>query len=198
MEVKMKHLLLVILFAVSSLSLANEFNNITEDNVAIKNTVNPPASESKWYYGGNIGFSFWSDYTYLGIYPLVGYKIKPQFSVGGKIGYSYINYKDANPSYDTHNYGGSIFTRYRIIPQIYLHGEFVYFSFEHQTYDLVNREFGTERIWVPFLLLGGGFSQNISPNVWAFAEVLFDVINNSNSPYKSGEPLVSFGVGVGF
>ena len=117
---------------------------------------------------------------------MVGYKITPQFSVGAKVGYSYINYKDID--FDTHNYGGSVFTRYRIIPQIYLHGEFVYFSYDR----ILGRE------WVPFLLLGGGFSQQISPNVWAYAEILFDVINDDNSPYKSGEPFVSVGVGVGF
>ena len=194
----MKHLLMVIIFAVSTLSLANGINSVTEENATTENPASPPAAESRWYYGGNVGFSFWSDYTYLGIYPLAGYKITPQFSVGGKIGYSYINYKDANPSYDTHNYGGSIFTRYRIIPQIYLHGEFVYFSFERRTIDIVNQQFGTERVWVPFLLLGGGFSQNVGPNVWVFAEVLFDVINDENSPYKSGEPFISVGAGVGF
>ena len=194
----MKSLLLVILFSISSLSLANGINSTTEENVTTENTINPPAADSRWYYGGNVGFSFWNNYTYLGIYPLVGYKITPQFSVGGKIGYSYINYKDANPSYDTHNYGGSIFTRYRIIPQIYLHGEFVYFSYERQTFNLANQQFGSERTWVPFLLLGGGLSQNVGPNVWVFAEVLFDVINDDNSPYKSGEPFVSFGAGVGF
>jgi hypothetical protein len=38
----------------------------------------------------------------------------------------------------------------------------------------------------------------VSPGVWVFAEVLFDVINDPNSPYKSGDPFVSFGAGVGF
>jgi len=194
----MKNLLLVIIIGVSSLSLANGINTSSEENNSAGNTVSPPVADSRWYYGGNVGFSFWNNYTYLGIYPLVGYKITPQFSVGGKIGYSYINYKDANPSYDTHNYGGSIFTRYRIIPQIYLHGEFVYFSYERQTFNLANQQFGSERVWVPFLLLGGGLSQNVGPNVWVFAEVLFDVINDENSPYKSGEPFLSFGAGVGF
>ena len=48
------------------------------------------------------------------------------------------------------------------------------------------------------MLLGGGFSQNIGPNTWAFVEVLFDVINDDNSPYESGDPFISFGIGVGF
>ena len=183
----MKHILLAIFFTFSSFSIAQATDSVkAEEEMKTEVPQNTPAGPSKWYYGGNIGFSFWNNYTYLGIYPLVGYKITPQFSVGAKIGYSYINYKDTD--FDSHNYGGSIFTRYRIIPQIYLHGEFVYFS-----YDRI-----TGRDWVPFLLLGGGVSQNVGPNVWVFAEVLFDVINDENSPYKSGEPFVSFGAGVGF
>ena len=182
---------------ISFISFANTGKEKLENEASSTiNPVQPASKQSKVYYGGNVGFSFWRDYTYIGIYPLVGYKITPKFSVGAKIGYSYINYNDTD--FDTHNYGGSLFTRYRIIPQIYLHGEFVYFSFERRTYNLVNQQFGSERVWVPYFLLGGGFSQQISPNVWAYAEVLFDVINDENSPYKSGEPFVSVGVGVGF
>ena len=192
----MRYVAIFILLSTSFFTLANDTNSLTKEESTTPNTNNSPAAESKWYYGGNVGFSFWNDYTYLGIYPLVGYKVTPKFSVGAKVGYSYINYKDID--FSTNNYGGSIFTRYRIIPQIYLHGEFVYFSFENRTYSIINQQYGSERVWVPFLLLGGGFSQQVSPNVWAFAEVLFDVINDDTSPYKSGQPFVSVGVGVGF
>jgi hypothetical protein len=192
----MKSLLIPMILIASSLSFAENIEKAESEDENTIITTNPPAAENRWYYGGNIGFSFWSDYTYLGIYPLAGYKITPKFSVGAKVGYSYINYKDID--FSTNNYGGSVFTRYRIIPQIFMHAEFVYFSFEHRTFSIINRQYGSERVWVPFLLLGGGFSQQISPNVWAFAEVLFDVINDDNSPYESGQPFVSVGVGVGF
>ena len=193
----MKHSLLALIFTFSSFSMTQAIDSVKAEQ-EIKNEIpqNTPAGKSRWYYGGNIGFSFWNDYTYIGIYPLIGYKISPKFSIGGKIGYSYINYTDID--FSTHNYGGSIFTRYRLIPQIYLHGEFVYFSYEQQTFDIAARQTGTERVWVPYLLLGGGFSQNLGPNTWAFVEVLFDVIQDDNSPYDEWEPFVSFGVGVGF
>jgi hypothetical protein len=41
-------------------------------------------------------------------------------------------------------------------------------------------------------------SQPISGNTWFTAEVLFDVIQNENSPYKNWEPFFSVGFGVGF
>ena len=159
----------------------------------------PPAAENKWYYGGNIGFSFWNDYFYLGVYPLVGYKVTPKLSLGAKVGYAYISDDryDPAPALNTSNYGGSLFSRYRIIPQLYAHAEFAYWSYENAI-NITSQGYDTERVWVPYLLLGGGFSQNVGPNVWLFAEVLFDVINDENSPYESGQPFISFGAGVGF
>ncbi len=56
----------------------------------------------------------------------------------------------------------------------------------------------SERDWVPFLLLGGGYSQQISRNTWAYVQILFDVIQDDSSPYDGSDPFVSFGVSVGF
>jgi len=197
--IKMKRLLLVLIFSLGFLSIAQEMDavNVEKDSMIVEEettpeTTNPTSSESNWYYGGTVGFNFWSDYFYLIIEPMVGYKISPKFSVGGKIGYSYINYSDVD--LDTHNYGASIFSRYRLIPQIYLHGEFVYWSYE----TISGLNFETERSWVPFLLLGGGYVQNIGPNTSLYVEVLVDVLQDENSPYEDWDPFVSFGVGVGF
>ena len=193
----MKHLLLVLVISVASLLVAQqEDSTITQEKNKTEMTKSNH-SESKWYYGGNIGFSFWNNYFYLSISPLVGYKVTPQFSVGGKIGYAYTSDSSIDPTLNTSSYGGSIFTRYRIIPQIYVHGEFAYVSYENVYLKPISG-YTTERNWVPFLLLGGGFSQLISPNVWAYAEILFDVINDKNSPYEVGDPFISLGVGVGF
>jgi len=182
-------------------SVYAEENTITKSTTSSTQTTQPPSAESKWYYGGNIGFSFWNDYFYLGVYPLVGYKVTPKLSLGAKIGYAYISDDryEPFPALNTSNYGASIFSRYRIIPQLYAHAEFAYWSYENiSSFNTVNNTYNTERYWVPYLLLGGGYSQNIGPNVWLFAEVLFDVINDENSPYESGEPFISFGAGVGF
>ena len=51
---------------------------------------------------------------------------------------------------------------------------------------------------VPFLYLGGGVMKPLNPRTAAFVEVLFDVLQDSNSPYTAGQPFVSFGVTSGF
>ncbi len=190
----------VLLIVLISVTTVYSFTEETEkNNTLIYNPFKPDPQQNRWYYGGNVGLSFWNNYFYLSVQPLVGYKVTPKFSVGGKLGYSYINYSNIDPSFSSHNFGGSVFTRYRVTPQIYLHSEIVYASFDRRTTLIpINNEWPSERVWVPFLLLGGGFSQMVSPNVWVFVEVLFDVLNDNNSPYEEWDPFVSFGAGVGF
>ncbi len=193
----MKHFLLILLLIISSLSFAQEKDSVAAKEENNPETTRPQSSESKWYYGGSLGFGFSSNYFSISIQPIVAYKITPKLSLGGKIDYTYWSNSSVDPTFNSSNYGGSIFTRYRIIPQFYLHGEFAYMSYEN-IYSTTFGNYTTERYWVPFLLLGGGFSQMVSPNVWAYAEILFDVLNDPNSPYDEWDPFISIGVGVGF
>jgi len=193
----MKKIILLSLIAISTI-LPDSLDTKTDSIQTIPQTqvTQPQQTASKWYYGGTLGFSFWNDYFYLTIQPMVGYKVTPKLSIGGKIGYSYINYSDVD--IDTHNYGASLFSRFRVIPQLYLHGEFVYWSYETLVFNQSTLSYESGRNWVPFILLGGGFVQQLGPNTSMFIEVLVDVLNDDNSPYEEWDPFVSFGVGVGF
>ena len=148
--------------------------------------------KDKIYFGGNIGLSFGS-YTMIGVYPLIGYKFTPKLSAGIKLAYEYITDKRYSTNYTTSNYGGSIFTRYRLIPAVYLHAEYATLN-----YELYNAIGESNREWVPFLLVGVGYSQSVGGNVWVNAQVLFDVLQSSKSPYNDWEPFISVGEGVGF
>ena len=82
---------------------------------------------------------------------------------------------------------------YRLHPRAYAHGEFAYMSYKYKSSDIE-----TNREWVPFLLLGGGLIQPVSPRASLFGEVLFDVLRDSNSPYEEWNPFISIGVAAGF
>ena len=162
----------------------------------------PPAQEQpgkkasqkkkRFYFGGDVSFNFGS-YTRIGIYPMVGFKILPKLSVGVKIGYEYIKDKRYAEDYETSNYGWSVFSRLRILRNLYAHAEY-----QSVNYDLYNSSGDSNREWVNFLLLGGGYSQPLGGNVRLNAQVLFDVLQAENSPYKAWEPVVSVGISVGF
>jgi hypothetical protein len=152
----------------------------------------PMLNPNKMYFGGYVNASF-GRYTAIGVEPLVGYKLTPKFSVGGKLSYEYISDKRYDEDYSASNYGFSVFSRLRVTQRLYAHTE--YSAMNYKLYDSLGE---SDRKWVPFLFLGGGLSQPISKNTWFTAEVLFDVLQNENSPYKSWEPFLSVGFGVGF
>ena len=149
----------------------------------------PPLSE-RLYYGGSATFSV-GPTTRIGIYPNVGYKITPKTSGGIGLGYEYVNYEGAGRS--GHNYGVSTFARYRLLPRIYGHAEY-----RISSYELFTTADASHRATVPFLLLGGGYVSQVSPRTWAYVEMLFDVLNDPNSPYPEGEPVINIGASVGF
>ena len=178
-----KHILVMLIFLLVSALTAQE--SATALKPLEKN------EPSKVYWGGELGLSFGS-YFRISVVPLVGYKVTPQFHVGGKIGLSYIEDKRYQTKITSFNYGGSIFARYLLIKGLYAHAEYVYWSYKYQTENLEG-----QRTWVPFFLVGGGYIQPISPTASLFVEILWDVLGDDNSPYNSSEPWVKVGVGVG-
>ena len=153
-----------------------------------------PQEEQKpnpWYFGGSLGAVFGS-YTAISVLPMVGYNLSPKASVGFRGMYEYIKDKRYSNDFTTSNYGGGIFARYNVTRSLYASAEFDYYSYG---YSISNTE--TVRNWVPFLYLGGGYYQSLGGKSTLFIEVLFDVIQDPNSPYPNWEPLIRFGVGVG-
>ena len=181
----MKSIIVVVLFSMFLFQtvLAQDSTKVAPSPKSKKNIA------EKIYFGGNIGLSFGS-YTMVGIYPIVGYKLTPKLSTGVKATYQYISDSRYTPTYTSSNYGGSVFARYRIIPILYAHIEY-----ESINYDLY---YSSSRVWVPFLYVGGGLSKTMGGNVWLNIQVLFDVLQDSQSPYSQWDPFFSMGVGVGF
>ena len=182
-----------LLFTLTLLALIS-LTSLAQDSTRTENPSPKPTQEmgQRIYYGGNTGLTV-GTYTRIGIYPLVGYKITPKLSAGVKIAYEYIRDNRYNSTYQTSNYGGSIFSRYRIIPPIYVHVEYAWLN-----YVLYNALGESDREWIPFLLVGGGYSQRLSPRAWLNVQVLFDVLQDERSPYRTWDPIFSVGIGVGF
>ena len=139
------------------------------------------------FYGGNVYLSFGSGTT-IGASPMVGMYLTPQLGVG--VGATYIHY--TRDDLTSNVYGGRLFARYNIIPQIYAKTEFSYLIY-NDTYKGV--DVGSTS--VPYLFVGGGYRQPIGPRVFFEVDVMFDVLRNENSQYRNWEPLIGVGVSVG-
>lgn len=153
-----------------------------------------PFSERIWF-GGGVGLSF-GTVTAIQVDPLVGYKVDQagKFSVG--LGASYWYYQDNRfaPPINYSGYGYRTFTRYRVLEPLYLHAEFLHLNVER--YSLADD--AIRRIWVPHLLVGAGYVQSMGGRSSIYFQILFDVLQDPNSVYRSQGPIISGGIGVGF
>jgi hypothetical protein len=186
----------ILLFLLCSIAIT-QAQDLNSDST--RSSVNPDteaSGKSKIFYGGNINFAFWNEYFYIGLYPMIGYKLTTGLAAGARIGYAYISDGRYNPTLKSDNYGAGVFARYNLFPSVYVKAEYLYFSMERAV-NILSDNYDTERVGVPFLLMGAGYNHNVGNNISVFFEISFDVIQDDNSPFESGDPLFSIGMGVG-
>jgi hypothetical protein len=184
------------LLALMSLTCATTY---AQDYAGEEETEEPKEKDTRTlkerlFWGGGINLGF-GTVTNIGVEPIIGYKVDRanRWSVGVGGTYNYYRQNTQSYIYETSIYGYKAFTRYKILPQLFVHGEFNQLS-----YQLYGGSGGQNRLWIPFLLVGGGYAANIGGRTALTFQVLWDVIQDSNSPYRAGTPFVAGGFAVGF
>ncbi len=182
-----------ILFSIFCMTLAVQAQDSTA-YVSEKPQKKPFLLKDRLWFGGGIGLSF-GTVTAIQLDPIVGvYLDRPRkLSLGSGPSYTYYRDNRFAPPLELSLYGYRVFTRYRVIPQAYLHAEFlnmstVFYNFENR---LV-------RGWVPHLLLGAGYVQPLGARTSFYLQVLFEVLQDPHSIYYGQGPILSGGVGFGF
>lgn len=168
---------------------------------------------NKMIYGGGFVFGIGGGVTNLGASPIIGYKITEKFSAGIGLGYNYLSIKDYrfynNPntgaiqSYTLRNsiYSGSIWARHMIFQNIFAHVEpelLLWNRVDSIYYDVPANKLESikKNVLVPRLLVGGGLRQPISDRVSFVGLILYDIIQDPNSPYTGLD--IRFGIAAGF
>ena len=149
--------------------------------------------KDRLYFGGGIGLSF-GNQTFIQIEPLVGVKLDKKDKLSTGLGLNYWYFKDNYYDVELTGYGYRTFLRYRFIPQLFGHAEFLHMNVDR--YNFISNE--KTRIWVPHLLVGGGYAQPLGGGSSIYIQVLWEILQDPNSVYYGQGPIVSGGIGIGF
>lgn len=104
---------------------------------------------------------------------------------GPSVRYHYSMYKNNGISGSYSVYGGGAFVHARFFNYLFTGLEFELLS---NPFSNTNGIIAPKRTWVPTALLGFGFSHGFGPeqNFRLNAGIMYDVINNLNSPFRPG------------
>ncbi len=183
-------------------SLSNTF---AQDDYYEDTTEQSIPFKDRLYTGGSGGFGISSGILYLAISPMVGYKITDQWSAGVSARYVYYGPSSTNSYIQSFKYyGAGMFTRYQFTPSLL--GTIEYERLNVQNINPISSDYG-KRVWANVLMVGGAYTASISQNIKAQIFLLYDLIDDPNSPYRynyifsgpNGLPIIyRVGVSVGF
>lgn len=140
------------------------------------------------FFGGNLGLQF-GTITLVDVSPLAGVMVTPKLS--GGVGMTLQYYEDNRiQGAEGTSYGGRLFGRYNVFPNIFVHAEFE--SINWETYDYFAEDL--RRIWTDALFLGGGYFAPFGPRGGANFTFLYNVLHDNRTSYYA-EPYV---IRVGF
>jgi len=175
--ISFKYINILLVFLMLSVYSQSTYGQNKENN-------NPYAGlpfKERLFFGGDLGLSF-GTVTYIRIAPIIGYNINQKFAVGAGPSYQY--YKDNRyVGVQSSIYGGSIFSRYFVLENIFLQSEFEVLNLEELYYDPA--DFTRNRVTIPIWFVGAGFSQRTPNGSGFFIGIFYDLIQDINSPYPN-------------
>lgn len=177
-------IIILLLMLVTVPVLAQEENQEnTSEEPTLQDSPLMQFVQERVLFGGSAGLSF-GDVTYVNIAPTVGVRLTERLTTGLGAEYMYLNYRDFDYKYSI--FGGRIFGQFYPLDFLITHAEFeVLNTPSFQAAPTVD-----SRVWVPALPVGGGIKQNFSGRGFFQLLLLYDLINDPNSPYRTatGEP----------
>jgi hypothetical protein len=141
-------------------------------------------------YGGNFGLQF-GNTTIVDISPNVGYQFNKFLMLGTGVSYQYYHSSYQGYSESMNIFGWRLFAEPSFMQSIVGHFEYEMLNMKVPDYDG-----GYKREWVNSLLVGGGYRVMISETAYSSLTLLWNVLDNPNSPYQN--PIVRVGFGFGF
>lgn len=183
-----------VLFALFSVNSFGQFGQPSGDK-----SKDDFKNSNRFYVGGGIGFGISSYSTFIGLTPVIAYRVSPSVDVGARFTYTYNRYTDSytNEKYSFNDFGIGAFGRYYLFffNDLFIHGEYEALNYEYIDQSSTYVDVVKSRSWVSSLLIGAGYRQWIGNNAFVGMSVLFNLLDTYNSPYSN--PIYRIGVGVG-
>lgn len=159
---------------------------------------------SRLIIGGSLGLAF-GDYTNINISPLVGYRISQFFGAGLAINAQYGSerFRDYYGNTGQRNqysiFGGGVWGRVYPLDFLFIHiqPEYNYVNLKSTYYDTDPKTVVKENYGVASLLMGGGYTQPVGGRAAFSIMALYDVLQDSRSPYQNGL-ILRVGASLGF
>lgn len=165
------------------LSLGNTFFSQEEEYITTNKNTNSFSLKERIYTGGNFGFNISNGLMYLEIAPMLGYKITDNLSAGISGKYLFWGPTSKSSNFVSYKYyGGGLFGRYRITESIFASAEYELLNVQDLN---PNSSSFKKRIFSNIFLLGGGYINEIADNIYLQLYLLYDVIDDPNSPYRN-------------
>ena len=161
-----------------------------------------PASKPSFWertrFGGNLGASFGSYYSFVNVSPRMYYLATEKLWLGAGLTFIWTHYKNYPPPYDDQFvYGPNFSAQYFAFGPLFLQAEYEPLSFESYTVNNNGEILGKERIWAQGLLLGAGISQPMGNRGRFFASVMYNVTwQNEFASYYYSPWVFRFGFGI--
>lgn len=143
-------------------------------------------------YGGNFQ-AFYSNGAYVYLAPNIGYMPLKNLNVGVGIIYSYVsvNYSGYG-RFSQSIYGTHTYARYFFSESFFAQGQFDHLL-QPDVYNYINPD---KKIWVDYVLIGGGYKQSLGKHAAIITSIMINVTPNRLSIYPN--PIFQFGFVGGF
>lgn len=189
-----KYFLLILTLLLTNFLLAQDEDSYvygdteTELKKDTKNGVGGGIDWSRVSVGGGLGMTF-GTVTYIEIAPTVSYFVTDHFLYG--VGLNYMYYEDKNVRFETHSFGGKVFSQYLldILPVL-----------AHVEAEVINADSYShpgERVNVVNLYVGGGLSQRMGDRSYLYILMLWNLNDYNDSVLTQPNPIMRIGIGVG-
>lgn len=182
---------LIFLFAIASLQALAQWGQ--------EELTEKPSFKDRVFTGGGVGLSFGSNYDFISLSPIIGYRLSQRVAAGTSIIFRYTNYKYVTPNVSTTDYGLSPFLRFQFYGPLFLHAEYEYLNTQYvdgYTGLKVRKDFSS-------FMAGGGFFQPIGRHTAFFVTALYNfsyrATTNPFDYYPYSSPFVlRAGITAGF